>query len=131
MLETSAGTVHVVMEHFTFEMQETLDRFQAGDLPFSGLLAAYAEGDEGHDLAAYEPLLQHARAHSARVRLHGGFIPRSYARTLMREGLPVALDAAKQAGFIAVSPEGFNPDPRPFLVLAHTSVRPRAAPGAR
>ena len=37
----------------------------------------------------------------ATLALHAGFIPRSYARIVMRESLSAALDAAKAKGFVA------------------------------
>ena len=101
MAQAAEGTLHVVLEHFSFEMQGTLDRFQRGELDLNGLLAEYAEGDEGHDLGPYSPLLAHAQDHAASVRLHGGFIPRRFARMLMREGVPAAVEAASARGFVS------------------------------
>ena len=57
-------------------------------------------GTEGHDLTPYIPSLESARIHP-RISIYGGFIPRSYARLLMKEGKNAALQAATQAGFIS------------------------------
>ena len=49
---------------------------------------------------AYAPLLGFAQSNSERVALHAGFIPRSYARLVMRESLDAALAAAKAEGYV-------------------------------
>mmetsp|Transcript_46346 Transcript_46346/g.91873 ORF Transcript_46346/g.91873 Transcript_46346/m.91873 type:complete len:707 (-) Transcript_46346:195-2315(-) len=111
MLAASAGRVHVVMEHFSFEMQHLLDEYTSGQLSFDGLNKAYAEiGTEGHDVYAYKDLLQFARDNAERVQLHGGFIPRTFAKIVMRESLEKALEAAKSKGYLAESEtcEGSN-----------------------
>jgi len=111
MLEASTGRLHIVMEHFSFEMQHLLDEYTAGQLSFNGLNKAYAEiGTEGHDVYAYEDLLQFARDNAERVQLHGGFIPRTFAKIVMRESLEKALEAAKSKGYLAESEkcEGSN-----------------------
>lgn len=56
-------------------------------------------------LAAYEPLLSLARDNPSRVALHAGFIPRPYARIVMRESLAAALEAAKAKGYVAADEE--------------------------
>ena len=45
-------------------------------------------------------VLNWAQMHSDHVALHAGFIPRSYARLVMRESLDSALTAAKAKGFV-------------------------------
>ena len=51
------------------------------------MLQGYAQiGTEGHDLKPYAGILEHAKANKDTVKLYGGFIPRTYARTLMRQG---------------------------------------------
>ena len=102
MLSNTSGQLHIVLEHFSFEMQPLLNDYAVGAIDFHALLAGYdAIGTEGHDVPAYEPLLRLALEHSGRVVLHGGFIPRTYARQLMREGLDAALDAAKANDYVA------------------------------
>jgi len=104
MLAASAGKLHIVMEHFSFEMQHLLDEYTAGQLSFDGLNKGYAEiGTEGHDVYAYEGLLQFACENADRVQLHGGFIPRTFAKIVMRESLDNALEAAKSKGYLAES----------------------------
>lgn len=87
--------VHVVMEHFSFELQELLDDYCDGKLTFEELMSKYLEtGEEGHNLEPYKDLLEDARLHRGRVRLHAGFLPRKYARMLMKEGPEPTLKAA-------------------------------------
>ena len=48
------GTLNVVMEHFSFEMQQLLDDFTSGKISFDELVYGYeAIGTEGHDIKAY------------------------------------------------------------------------------
>lgn len=91
----SSSILHVVMEHFSFEMQSMLDSYlRDGTISsFDEFEAKYHEiGTEGHDLEAYRPLLEFARENSTKIRIHAGFLPRKYARILMREGPEVALE---------------------------------------
>ena len=143
-----AGVVHVVLEHFSFTMQPLLDEYMRGSLSFRGLVDSYnADGTEGHDLEPYASLLDHAQRHADRVRLHAGFIPRSFARTLMREGEQAALNAAVAAGYldpsevraqsnvslvgrwrapiaaVATSHRGWTTSARPWSTLAHPRER--------
>lgn len=75
----------MIFEHFSVEMQSLLDDFSCSNINIEQLCEGYkAIGTEGHNIMAYKDLLEHARV--AEVRLHGGFIPRTYARTVMREG---------------------------------------------
>ena len=67
-------------------MQSLLDDFSSSKINIEQLCAEYkAIGTEGHNIMAYKEVLEHAR--DAQIKLHGGFIPRTYARTVMREGL--------------------------------------------
>jgi uncharacterized iron-regulated protein len=50
---------------------------------------------------AYKSILEFAQIHSQKVRIHGGFIPRSYARVVMREGLEAGLAQAKEKDYVA------------------------------
>ena len=109
----AVGTLHVVLEHLNFEQQPLLDAYAARSLDLPQLLAKYEEGPEGHDLAPYEALFELAReppaaaaaaaAAAGRVRLHAGFIPRSYARIVMREGVEAALAAAREKGYVSMT----------------------------
>lgn len=90
--------LHLVMEHFNFEMQPHLDGFSRGDLSLSELATAAAE--EGHTIEEYGPLLGICRENASRMVLHAGFIPRSYARLVMRESVDAALEAAKAANYV-------------------------------
>lgn len=64
------------------------------------LNAEYAKGTEGHDILAYESILEHAKTHQDKVRLHAGFIPRPYARMIMRESLEKAIAEASAKDYI-------------------------------
>ena len=96
---STAGALHIVLEHFNYESQPALSAYASGSMSFDSL--ADAGGYEGHDIQAYRVLLQLARDHPGRVNLHAGFIPRHYARMVMREGVEPALAAAKAKGYVA------------------------------
>ena len=84
--------LHVVLEHFSVEMQSELDQYQkltssqaCEDEAFDVLLSQYARiGTEGHDLQSYRSLLALCRGDEG-IRLHGGFIPRPQAARLNKE----------------------------------------------
>ena len=103
MLDAAApdSMLHIVLEHLNFEQQNLLDEYAAGRSTLAQLVAAHEAGGEGHDLTAYEPVLRLALEQPNRVALHAGFIPRSYARIVMRESLDAALEAAKAKGYVA------------------------------
>ena len=92
---STAGALHIVLEHFNYESQPALSAYASGSMSFDSL--ADAGGYEGHDIQAYRVLLQLARDHPGRVNLHAGFIPRHYARMVMREGAEPALVAASSS----------------------------------
>jgi len=96
----AGGRLHVVLEHLNFEQQPLLDAYAAGTLEMAALLEQYKLGTEGHDLAPYEPLLRLGRDHGA-LQLHAGFIPRSYAKIVMRESKEAAIEAARAQGYLA------------------------------
>lgn len=89
------GTLHVVFEHFSFEMQEILEDYQAQKIPFDEMVVRYKQiGTEGHNLQPYKPLLEYTKEVRASVKLHAGFLPRTYARQLMKESEAAALTSA-------------------------------------
>lgn len=93
--------VRVILEHFSMDMQGILNQYHSGILDTCGLLKAYKDiGTEGHDLIPYIPALESA-LHNQHIRLYGGFIPRTYARMLMKEGLTQTIQEASAAGFIS------------------------------
>lgn len=97
--------LHVVMEHFSFEMQDILDQFILDpNFGFDELKNAYREiGTEGHDLEPYKGFLMYCKCKTSAegiesdeiqdqvfkniqiqssttdIQLHGGFIPRPMA----------------------------------------------------
>lgn len=95
--------VRVIMEHFSLDMQKILDDYQGGSLTLCGLKNAYRNiGTEGHAIEKYFPVLEAARLDPmGRFHILGGFIPRTYARLLMKEGVDTAVDAARRSGYIS------------------------------
>jgi SAM-dependent methyltransferase/uncharacterized iron-regulated protein len=88
--------VHVIMEHFSLDMQQLLDDYTQGRCSFAELVKQYQEmGTEGHDLVPYESLLEKTRQSSS-VSLHAGFLSRTYARQLMKEGEAATLQSARR-----------------------------------
>jgi len=100
--------LNIVMEHFSFEMQHTLDQYQDGKLTLEQLAEEYGKGTEGHDIMAYREILEFAREHKDGVKLHGGFIPRSFAKTLMKSGEEAAIKEAKAKDYIAAGVQSFE-----------------------
>eukprot|EP00545_Synedropsis_sp_CCMP1620_P003248 CAMPEP_0119027628 /NCGR_PEP_ID=MMETSP1176-20130426/37431_1 /TAXON_ID=265551 /ORGANISM="Synedropsis recta cf, Strain CCMP1620" /LENGTH=285 /DNA_ID=CAMNT_0006983585 /DNA_START=27 /DNA_END=881 /DNA_ORIENTATION=+ len=92
------GKVNVIFEHFSFEMQDILEDYQSNSISFDEMLDRYQQiGTEGHNLRPYKPLLEHARGkHAGSIKLHAGFLPRTYARQLMKESESAALKAASK-----------------------------------
>ncbi len=82
--------VRVIMEHFSVDMDPLLQKFHLnGAMTTDELIGAYNDiGTEQHNLVPYKPLLESAKRYSANrnkntiISLHGGFIPRNYAREL-------------------------------------------------
>lgn len=94
-MNEQSDQLHVILEHFSFDLQEILDQYLDDKLDFQGLLEQYhAMGEEGHDLEPYRGLLEDAKHHG--IRLHAGFLPRKYARMLMKEGEEATIQAAAQ-----------------------------------
>ena len=92
-----------MMEQFSFEMQTLLEDYQAKKITIEELDAAYKQiGTEGHDVLGLKPFLELARENADKVKLFGGFIPRTYARQVMREGLEAGLTAAKEKAYVRV-----------------------------
>jgi uncharacterized iron-regulated protein len=100
-LSQTGRPLHVVMEHFSVEMQTLLDMYSQSEITLDQLYEQYKEiGTEGHNILAYKDLLEYSREHPTKVKLHGGFLPRTYARMLMKEGEQSAIKAAVAADLI-------------------------------
>jgi len=83
--------------------------FQNGVIDLEGLQAGYREiGTEGHDILPYGPLLNLAKENKANVNLIGGFIPRTYAKTLVKEGEEAGLKAAADKDYVDSSLTALN-----------------------
>ena len=124
-----APTLHLIMEHFSQDMQPILDRYQQTtqqhskelqeveeNKAFEELVTLYKEqyGTEGHNLHPYRELLQFCRRSTAdatnnssqgcKVKLHGGFIPRNQAARLNKEEYET-----KQEFFQEMASKGYLP----------------------
>lgn len=94
-MSKQADKLHVILEHFSFDLQELLDRYMDNEIDFEQLVDEYhSVGEEGHHLEPYRELLEDAKRQG--VRLHAGFLPRKYARMLMKDGEKPALEAASK-----------------------------------
>ena len=64
-----------------------LDSYQQGTMNLEQVVAKYNEiGTEGHDIALYKDLFEHAKENKEQIKLVAGFISRTFARTMMRQG---------------------------------------------
>ena len=59
-----------------------------------------AIGTEGHDIIKYRELLEHARENKDQIKLIGGFIPRTYAKLVMREGEEAQIKSSIEKDYI-------------------------------
>lgn len=93
--EVRQKQLHIVMEHFSFDMQSLLNDFIRQKLSFSEFKEKYRQiGSEGHDLESYQPLLEHMAANHDRIQLHAGFLSRTFARQLLEQGADATFKAA-------------------------------------
>ena len=66
------------------------------------MIESYSEiGTEGHDLNKYRDLFDHAKEYKEFIKLHAGFIPRTYAKLVMREGEQGALKTARENDYVS------------------------------
>ena len=94
-MSKQSDKLHVILEHFSFDLQELLDRYMDDEIDFEQLVDKYhSVGEEGHHLEPYRDLLEDAKSQG--VHLHAGFLPRKYARMLMKDGEKTALKAASK-----------------------------------
>jgi len=109
-MDKQSDKLHVILEHFSFDLQELLDRYMDGEIDFEQLVDKYHEtGEEGHHLEPYRELLEDAKSQG--IHLHAGFLPRKYARMLMQDGEKSALEAAKKKKWL---PDDVNLDSSDF-----------------
>mmetsp|Transcript_22416 Transcript_22416/g.33889 ORF Transcript_22416/g.33889 Transcript_22416/m.33889 type:complete len:589 (+) Transcript_22416:95-1861(+) len=89
------GKLHVIFEHFSFEMQEILEEYQANHITFEEMITLYKKiGTEGHDLQPYKALMEQAKQRQSSIKLHAGFIPRTYAKQMVKESESEVLKSA-------------------------------------
>jgi arsenite methyltransferase len=94
-MNDQSDQLHVILEHFSFDLQEVLDQYLDGTIDFQGLVDMYHDlGDEGHELEPYRELLEDAKRLG--IRLHAGFLPRKYAKMLLKDGEEATLAAASR-----------------------------------
>lgn len=99
----SLPKLRVVLEHFSVAMNPLLSKYNSGAISISELVEEYKNiGTEGFDLDPYKSALESSKKYP-NIEFYGGFIPRTFARLLMKEGKDTAIDEARKAGFI--SPE--------------------------
>ena len=109
-LSRRPSTLHVVLEMFNVLQADMLERFGASyrdgeakeDEAAAGerLVSDYdTDGSETFQLEHYLPLLYLARSRG--VKLHGGFPPRRWARTVSKEGVDAAKRQAADEGYPA------------------------------
>mmetsp|Transcript_55002 Transcript_55002/g.61442 ORF Transcript_55002/g.61442 Transcript_55002/m.61442 type:complete len:638 (-) Transcript_55002:89-2002(-) len=109
-MDKQSDKLHVILEHFSFDLQKLLDRYMDGEIDFEQLVDKYHEtGEEGHHLEPYRELLEDAKSQG--IHLHAGFLPRKYARMLMQDGEKSALEAAKKKKWL---PDDVNLDSSDF-----------------
>ena len=90
------------MEHFSFEQQFLLDEYLEGTLSLEDVVTKYKEiGTENHDIMKYRDVLEHAKENKDKISLIAGFIPRTYAKQVMREGEEAAVKASLEKNYIA------------------------------
>jgi len=76
-------------------MQEILEEYQSNNISFEEMVDRYKQiGTEGHDLKPYKALMEQAKQRPSSVKLHAGFISRTYAKQLVKESESAALKSA-------------------------------------
>jgi len=61
-MNKQSDNLHVILEHFSFDLQELLDRYMDNEIDFDQLVDKYHEtGEEGHDIEPYRYLLEDAK----------------------------------------------------------------------
>ena len=94
-MASNSSKLHVVMEHFSFDMQSMLEDYQNERISFEELIKKYQEvGTEKHNLRPYKPLLEEARRSNMKIKLHAGFLSRTYVRQLVRESEQAVIHSA-------------------------------------
>lgn len=57
-------------------------------------------GTEGHNILMYKDLFVHAKENKEQVKLHAGFIPRTFAKLIMQQGEEGAIKAALEKDYL-------------------------------
>lgn len=99
--EDKKTKLNIIFEHFSFDMQPILDQFLQGEISFEEMLKQYDSiGTEAHHIKCYKMLFDHARENKNQISLFAGFIPRTFAKIVMREGEENALNISKEKDYI-------------------------------
>eukprot|EP00092_Neocalanus_flemingeri_P001211 GFUD01001290.1.p1 GENE.GFUD01001290.1~~GFUD01001290.1.p1 ORF type:complete len:595 (+),score=168.40 GFUD01001290.1:46-1830(+) len=94
-------TVNVFLEHFSLEHQPLIDSYLSDDIKEKELFDKYKEfGDEGHDVEKYASLLKYAKENLTSVKINGSFVPRKFAKMLVKDGEDKAYDTVVNLGYM-------------------------------
>jgi uncharacterized iron-regulated protein len=92
-LQQRGAALALVLEPFHFGLDPVLEAFSRGHADVGDVQQACAREGDGYDPQHYGELLVAARALG--VRVHAGFVPRTLAQAVYKEGLDVALARAE------------------------------------
>jgi len=93
--------VNVFLEHFNLEQQSLINSYMHNNIGEEELFQKYKEtGDEGHDVEKYTPLLKYAKENFTSITLNGSFVPRKFAKMLVKEGEDVAYASVANLGYL-------------------------------
>ena len=89
--------LHIKSQAREIDLQQLIAEYR-GDVSGAPGCGTYGEG---HEIAAYAPLLEYCREWSGDIQLHGGFLPREHARAFMRA--PTSAEEAEKAAAAAAA----------------------------
>jgi len=93
--------INVFLEHFNLEHQPLIDSYLSDNIKEKELFEKYKEtGDEGHDVEKYINLLQYAKENLTSVKINGSFVPRKFAKMLVKDGEETAYKAVVNLGYM-------------------------------
>jgi len=93
--------VNIFLEHFNLEQQSLINSYLHDKINDEELFMKYKEtGDEGHDVEKYSSLLKYAKENLTSITLNGSFVPRKFAKMLVKDGEEVAYAAVTKLGYL-------------------------------